>query len=305
MEREFPYEHLRGATDTEAERFRLRSGRALVPGLRRLLDPGPSQENPADLGGSPRELPVRAGDIDREIIVVDNHSDDGSVETLRSDFPDVTLIANDENLGFSKANNQGIKISKGRYLLLLNNDTKVLPGAIDTLIEVMERSPHTGLLGCRLLNADGTPQLSFGNMVGFINELGRKYILNRLLGNYSNPLAKKLVDHLHSEEKEADWIRGACMFCRREAMSDVGLMDENFFMYLEEVDLGVRIKRKGWKVVYTPHAAIIHYGGVSTGKNDRAAMEYRKSQLYFYKKHYGNWGLMGLKCYLRLTKKYR
>lgn len=239
-----------------------------------------------------------AANLEHEIIVIDNHSFDGSVEFIRKVFPEVTLIANKFNYGFSRACNQGIKISKGRYILLLNNDTVLLPHALEDMIAVMEQSPGIGLLGCKLLNTDRSLQQSFGKVTGFLNEFGRKYFIN-LYEKYKNPLVGKFLNWAHTEEKEVEWVKGACMLLRRQAIFDADLMDENYFMYMEEVDLSIRVKQLGWKVVYTPKAQIIHHGGGSTATNSyRASVEYRKSQLYFYKKHYGKSGLFKLRAYL-------
>ncbi|NIQ01041.1 MAG: glycosyltransferase [Nitrospinaceae bacterium] len=209
------------------------------------------------------------------------------------------MIVNTENVGFARATNQGIRISRGRRILLLNNDTVVLPGALETMMDLMDRNPALGLLGCRLLNPDYSVQQSFGRMVSFVNDFGRKFILNKLYRKYHNPLVRAYLDWLHSSPKEVDWVRGACMLARREALVDVGLMDENFFMYLEDIDLGVGMRQLGWEVCFTPAAAVIHYEGASSAKNlFRTALEYRKSQLYFYKKHYGRSGLFRLRVYL-------
>ncbi len=236
-----------------------------------------------------------------EIIVVDNASSDGCVEMMGDEFPAARLIVNKDNLGFARACNQGLRIARGRYLLLLNNDTRVPAGTLETMMEIMDRSPDIGLLGCRLVGDDGRVQLSFGRAVGFGNEFGRKFFLNALFKRSHRPWARKILDWIHGSELEVDWVRGACMLIRREALLEAGLMDENFFLYFEEVDLGVRIRRLGWRVVYTPVASIIHHGQGSTNKSRRrAALEYRKSQMYFYKKHYGPLGLALLKGYLNL-----
>lgn len=236
-----------------------------------------------------------------EIIVVDNDSRDGSVESIREEFPDVHLIENRDNVGFARANNQGIRMSRGKYVLLLNNDTQVLPGAFQTMIEIMEKSPNTGLLGCRLMDPDHNIQESFGRMANFINEFARKFVLNKLYKLKKVPAVKKFLDWIHSSEKQVDWVCGACMMFRREALIEAGLMDEAFFMYMEDVDMGVCLRRLGWEVAFTPAAAVIHHeGGSSKAFRFRIALEYRKSQLYFYKKHYGRLGLIKLKVYLYL-----
>lgn len=233
-----------------------------------------------------------------EIIIVDNNSQDGSPEYIRKVFYDSILIANKTNCGLSKACNQGIEISRGRHVLLLNNDTVLLPNAIDDMLAIMDKTPGIGLLGCRLLNSDGSLQQSFGKVINFTNDFARKYFIN-LYEKHKNPLVGKFLAWTHSTAKEVDWVKGACMLLRREAVLDADMMDDNFFMYMEEVDLGIRVRQLGWKVWYTPDIEIIHRGGGSTSTNSyRASVEYRRSQLYFYKKHYGRNGLIRLRIYL-------
>lgn len=238
------------------------------------------------------------GNLDHEIIVVDNHSMDGSVTFVREAFPGITLIANKTNGGLSRACNQGIKISKGRYILLLNNDTVLLPHALERMVAAMERHPGIGLLGCRLLNSDGSLQQSFGRVINFRNDFFQKFFIN-LYEKRKNRLVGKLLIRSHSQGKDVDWIKGACMLLRRETVFDAGLLDENYFMFMEEVDLSIRVKQMGWRVVYIPDARIVHHGGGSTSTNSyRASVEYRRSQLYFYRKHYGKSGLFYLRVYL-------
>lgn len=233
-----------------------------------------------------------------EIIVVDNNSLDGSVEMMREEFPQVKLIANQHNHGFSSANNQGSKVSCGRYVLLLNNDTVALPGALQSMINIMDKNPGIGLLGCRLLNGDGSLQQSFGKPINIFYDFFRKFISNLYSINKNHWVGKFLVWR-HSTTKEVAWVKGACMFLRRQALFDVDLMDDKFFMFFEEADLSIRIRQLGWKIVYTPEAEIVHFGGTSTATNNiKALIEYRKSQLYFYKKHYNKMGEYWIKFYL-------
>ena len=241
-------------------------------------------------------IQANLGQSEYEIIVVDNASGDGTVESLRQSFPKVHLIANDQNLGFSKANNQAIKISRGEYILLLNNDTEVLQGSLENMMNIMAKSPQIGLLGCRLLNPDQSLQESFGDKAGFVQEFFRKFLWNKIYK--SNSKFKFLLNWTHSEEKEVGWVRGACMLFQRNAIADVGLMDENYFMYFEDMDIGLSLRKRGWEVRFTPEASIIHHQGVSQSKAPHLkAMAYRKSQLYYYKKNYGQVGLRGLKAY--------
>lgn len=241
-----------------------------------------------------------AEDFSYEIIVVDNKSWDGSAEMVREEFPHIRLIANEHNKGFSSANNQGARISHGRYILLLNNDTLALPNSLKTMISIMDKNPRVGLLGCRLSNGDGTLQQSFGRRINFFFDFFRKFITN-LYSNKKNQLVGKYLEWRHSKTAEAAWVKGACMFLRRQAFFDADLMDEHYFMFFEEADLSNHLMELGWKVLYTPEAEIVHFGGASTTTNNyRALLEYRKSQLYFYRKHYGNFGEYGIRLYLYL-----
>lgn len=240
-------------------------------------------------------------DVDHEVIVVDNASGNGCLDLLKEEFPEVKFLENSENLGFSRANNQGIKVSTGEYILLLNNDTEVLPGSLQTMLGVMQQSPETGLLGCLLVNSDRTIQESYGMSFGFVNEMIRKYFLNALYRNSAQPWRKWVLQKLHSTDEEVDWIRGACMMFQRTALVDAGLLDENYFMYFEDHDVCLQLKQKGWGVRFTPSASIIHHQGVSAAKIPvQSALAYRKSQLYFYKKNLGRFGLWFLKKYLYL-----
>ena len=239
-----------------------------------------------------------------EIIVVDNKSLDGGVEMIKDEFSDIRLIENQSNKGFSAANNQGARVSRGKNILLLNNDTIIPSGSLETMISIMDKNPGVGLLGCRLKNGDGTLQQSFGKSINFFYDFFRKYITN-LYWKRKNHLIGKYLIWRHDKSKEVAWVKGACMLVRRQALFDVDLMDENFFVFFEEVDLSLRIRQLGWKILYTPSAEIIHFGGVSTSTLQfRSLIEYRKSQLYFYKKHYGKTGetLIRLYFYAKIFK---
>ena len=246
-----------------------------------------------------RSIKENLKNLEYEIIVIDNASGDRSVGKIQAAFSDIVLIENKTNLGFSKANNQGIRRSRGRYILLLNNDTVVLPNALEAMVGVLKRSADIGIVGCRLLNPDKTPQQSFGSAAGFIGDLLQSTFSNTLFANSSNPIVEKILARLHRSGKKVGWVCGACMLCRRESLEETGLLDENFFMYKEDMDLCISFRKKNWGIYYTPDAPIIHHLGASvSAKPFETAIEYRKSQLYFYKKHYGWMGLLCLKIYL-------
>jgi hypothetical protein len=190
-------------------------------------------------------------------------------------------------------------ISKGEFVLLLNNDTEALPKSIETLFEIISKSPQVGLLGCKLVHSDLSIQQSFGRMLTPMTQLGYKLFANKIYENPRNSIAQSLLNRWSLVEKDVEWIRGACMMLRREALSQTGLMDEQFFMFFEDVDMSAQIRKAGWKVRFTPDASIIHHEGASVSKNFlKSTLEYRRSQLYFYKKYYGEFGLRGLKIFL-------
>ena len=198
-----------------------------------------------------------------EVIVVDNASTDDSVGMVKENFPGIILIENKQNLGFPKANNQGLNLSKGRYCMLLNNDTIMKNNALDKLVEFMDANPVVGACGPKLLNIDGTPQ--------------------RQGGFFGIPFWKT------DKPKEVGFIMGACLVVRRETIEKVGKLDENLFFYNEDLDWCKRIKTTGWKIYFVPQAEVIHYGGYSTRRtfNKRMFVEGFRGGLYFCKKHYG------------------
>ena len=217
---------------------------------------------------------------DWEAIVVDNASTDASVTMAQSEYPSVSLIRNTENLGFARANNQGIQQSAGRYVLLLNSDTQIPPGALAGLVDFMDNQPDVGACSPQLRTAADLPQAyAFGNdpSLGYLLRRG----LNRLLLN--RPLHDWDVDHTI----DVDWVSGACLLLRREALAHVSRLDEQIFMYFEDVDLCRRIRQRGWRVCYVPQIQITHLGGQSLGQNPQAPAAYQRSLRYYYAKHYG------------------
>jgi GT2 family glycosyltransferase len=223
---------------------------------------------------------LRAVTLEIEIIVVDNASTDGSAEMVAAEFPQATLIRNATNIGFARANNQGICLARGRYVLLLNADTVVPPGALAALVDFMDAHPQAGACGPRLLHPDGTPQpYAFGRDPTPVYLLWRG--LNRLLFH------RYVHDWATDQVQEAEWVSGACLIVRREAIEQIGGLDENIFMYFEDNDWCLRLRRAGWRVYYNPQASITHLGGQSVKQNSQARTAYYRSLEYFYAKHYG------------------
>ena len=227
-----------------------------------------------------RGLPAAASGLAYDATVVDNASHDGSPEMVSAEFPDVRLIRNSENLGFARANNQGIRLAAGRYILLLNNDTILPPGALTGLVRFMDEHPDSGAAGPRLLRPDGTAQpYAFGG------DPTPAYLLRRGLVR----LLWRRPPHDWATERvqEVDWVSGACLLARGQAVAQVGLLDENIFMYFEDNDWCLRLRQAGWKVYYDPQAEIVHLGGQSLAQNPAARASYYRSLAYFYGKHYG------------------
>jgi GT2 family glycosyltransferase/lipopolysaccharide/colanic/teichoic acid biosynthesis glycosyltransferase len=193
-----------------------------------------------------------------EVIVVDNASSDDSVEIVRSGFPWVALIAGRDNLGYSKGVNLGIQQARGRFLLVLNPDTVVRRGSLRRLIDFVERTPDAGIVGPKLIFHDGTVQLSCRRFYTFTVLLMRRTPLGKLFPRSRAVREHLMLDFDHNTTREVDWVIGAAMFVRRDAVDNVGMMDERFFLYFEDVDWCYRMKQRGLKVYYLPEAVIEH-----------------------------------------------
>ena len=226
--------------------------------------------------------------INYEIIVSDNGSEDGSCEMLREYFPKIQLIENKANLGFSKGNNIAIKRAKGRYILLLNSDTVVKDQCLEKCINYMDEYTEIGTLGCRVLLPNGnldaackrgypTPEASLYYML----KLHKLFPKSQKFGAYN-------LGYLSDQEiNEVDSLVGAFMMVRREAIEEIGLLDEDFFMYGEDIDWCYRIKKAGYKIIYYPEATIIHYKGASSKKKRiKTIYEFHRAMYLFYNKHY-------------------
>ena len=223
-----------------------------------------------------------------EIIVVDNGSQEGDLKGLEEDLFNLQLIRNPKNIGFARANNQGISNSKGDHLLLLNPDTLVLKEGLDGLVKFMEEHPKAGAAGPMLLSPDGTRQPSFRRFPSLLNVFfGRTSFLTRRFPK--NPFTKSylMMDANSQRAREVDWIMGACMILRRDAFQGVGGFDESFFLFVEDVDLCYRLKRMGWKIYYVPEVRVIHEYGASIKTRRRLSMKEHHIGMYrFFLKHY-------------------
>jgi GT2 family glycosyltransferase len=230
----------------------------------------------------------QSGEVPLETILVDNHSTDGSPAMVRERFPDVRLIANDRNTGFARANNQGITESTGGYLLFLNPDTRLLPGALWAMVQRLDALPSAGCLGPRLLNGDGSLQRTGVSFPRLWNVLAETFFLDELL-----PGSRLFGRHrqLYADpeiERVVEYLQGSCLLMRREALETSGPFDEEYFMYFEENDLCCRLREHGWTTVYSPAASVVHYGGSGAGYyGEERLAHFHRSYLLYLKKHMG------------------
>jgi len=249
------------------------------------------------MGGAP------AGDAPRyEVIVVDNGSADGSPDMLRATFPWARLLANSDNRGFAAANNQGLHIAQGRYLMLLNPDTEVVGGGLPAMLQYMDEHPDIGLLGPQLVYPDGAIQPSRRRFptyaTGFIESTAaqRWWPAHPLLRRYY------MQDMPDDQVQDVDWLVGACLLLRRQAYEQVGDFDERYFMYSEELDYAYRLRRAGWRAVYLPAARVVHHEGRSSEQviASRLIM-FHTSKVQLYAKLFGPRRACLLRAYLLAT----
>lgn len=226
-----------------------------------------------------------------EVWVIDNGSTDGSPEMVRKEFSRVNLICNRTNLGFAKANNIGIRKSESRYICLINSDVKVLDNCIDSLLAFMEEHPHAGILGPKILNPDLTLQASAYAFPTLWNSLTHSFGLHRIFHDVS--IFRNLYNKYDpcNAPRTVEVLSGCFWLIRRESINKVGLLDEDFFMYMEDFDMCKRFHEAGWDVRYFPNALAIHYGGGSSN-NVRSGflVQGPRSQLHYWNKYYGKIG---------------
>ena len=229
------------------------------------------------------------------ITVVDNHSSDGSVDAVRSAHPDVDVVALDRNAGFGAANNVGIRRGDSPLVLLLNSDTIVPAGAIDTLAKRLDATGASAA-GPRLVDADGHPEISFGRMLSPASEL-RQMIRGQMAACRTSFCVGATQRHL-STEREVDWVTGACLLVRRDAAIAAGLFDERFFLYEEDVDFCASVRAKGGRILFTPATTVVHRRGRSP-RAGSGPSHYDRSHVAFYEKHAPHWVPL-LRLWLRL-----
>jgi len=241
-----------------------------------------------------------------EVIVVDNASSDGSVAMIRGSFPEVHVLANSENVGFAAGSNQGIRESTGRYVILLNPDTMATDGALAGMVRLMEERTEVGAVGPSLLFPDGSFQHSaftFPTLPMIFMDffpLNHRLLNSRLNGRYPRAWYAK------GEPFAIDHPLGAALMVRSSVLDEVGLLDEGFFMYCEEIDWCMRIKRAGWTILCCPEAKIVHHVGQSTGQfREDMYVELHRSRYRLYEKHYGTSFRRIARCLVRLGIAYK
>jgi GT2 family glycosyltransferase len=241
-----------------------------------------------DLDACLESLAAHPPRLRHEIVVVDNASTDGSAESVVARAPAVRLVRQPSNVGFAAGNNVGIQQTTGELILLLNNDTIVPAGAIDALVSRLRATSGAGAAGPRLVDGSGKPELSFGPMMSPFAEAWQKSLM--ALHARGMPFVTSWVERATAREHFVDWVSGAALLVYRRDAEAVGLLDERFFLYTEDVDFCASLRARGRRILFTPAAQITHLRGRSRGTAP-AAMNaaYRRSQMAFYAKHHPKW----------------
>jgi len=230
--------------------------------------------------------------ISCEIFVIDNASTDGSRRMVEQEFPQVRLLKNGENLGFAAANNQGIRASKGTYILLLNSDTVVLDGALEKMVRFADLHPEIGVLGCQLLDEKGRKIVSSQDrfpscVMVLLGLLGMPIFFWKTFPGFHYPGKDFFNPKRDDLPCEVAWVSGAALMLRMKALNEIGFLDENFFMYYEDTDICYRFNKKGWKIYFFPQAEITHYYGKSEQRISQRVEWTLESRYYFFQKCYG------------------
>jgi GT2 family glycosyltransferase len=242
----------------------------------------------------------------QEVVVVDCASSDGSAAMVAAEFPGATLLRSEENLGFSRGNNRALRQARGRYWLLLNPDAELAGDAAVALIAFLEARPRAAVAGPKLLNADGSTQSSRRRFPTLATALLESTVLQRLAGNSTTLRRYYCADRDENAVQEVDWLSGACLLVRAQAAAEVGLLDERFFMYSEELDWCRRFKAAGWEVWYEPAARVVHHGG---GSSDQVVagrhIHFNRSKIAYFRKHHGRVAALFLHAFLLATFVYQ
>lgn len=238
-----------------------------------------------------------------EIILVDNNSTEaGAIEFIK-DFPDIKLVLNKKNIGFGAANNLAVKESNSEILLFLNNDVIITSEFLSKIEQKFNYDPQIGIIGPKLLNGDGSVQLSMGRLPSIPVEFFDKFLYSAV--NKKSKHVLSYINKEYSKEKQTFWVTGAALFIRRNLFLNLEGFDEKFFMYFEDKDLCARLIANGFKVIYFPESSLIHLRGSSFGNSNKDFLnqKYRESQLIYYQKHRSKIEQAILKKYLKLSGK--
>lgn len=244
-----------------------------------------SHESHADLPACLESVYAQAGQLVIEVILVDNASVDGSAAFVKVQFPQVALVVNTERHGFATNINRALRLSQGRYLLSLNPDTVLLPGALETLVTFMDATPDAAVVGCKTFYPDGKLQYTCREFPSVATILWRWLRLEKL---YTPSFYRRFLmqDWDHNVVRQVDWVLGACMLLRREPIFEIGLFDESFYLYYEDIDICYRLKQRGFAIYYLPDAQIIHkYHRSSARGLNRLTLEHAKSIVRYFRKH--------------------
>lgn len=252
-----------------------------------------------------------AGSFTHEMIVIDNGSIDGSPEMVQSKYPGVRLLRSEQNLGFARANNLGLRIARGHFVLLLNSDTEVQTGALDHMIGFAEVHTDVGIVGASLRNPDGSAQFSCDLFPLSPRQMIWQHLVNVFRPHNHVTRQGTIVRWTYTAPFEVDWVSGAALMIRQEVIHQIGPLDERFFMYAEEIDWCYRAKLAGWRIYHLPQAEILHSKqGSSSGNPLLSAQLLRQrdhSLELFYRKHYGWSAAVGVElihiCQRHILKK--
>jgi N-acetylglucosaminyl-diphospho-decaprenol L-rhamnosyltransferase len=253
----------------------------LRPCLHSLLDR-------ATLVSAEERLWQTEGGLCFEVLVIDSASSDGSVDVVRNEFPHVHLYASETNLGYSGGNNLGLGKSQGEYILLLNPDTEVLDSALDEMVSYMRTHPRVGVVGPQLRYPDGEIQSSRRRFPGLATALVESTFLEKWMPRHRVLARYRMLDCPDDEVAQVDWLVGACLLVRAKVRDQVGVLDDQYFMYSEELDWQKRIREAGWTIVYLPSARIIHYEGKSSEQVGALThIRFSRSKVRYFCRHHG------------------
>ncbi len=226
-------------------------------------------------------------DLQIEVFVIDNASNDGSGDMVKTEFPNVYLIENNTNRGFAQANNQGIHQSSGRHIFLLNPDTVILPGALTAMVRFLDTHPQAGAVAARLFNTDGTLQYSLRHFPNFLTPFTENTNLAHIPGIHCYSRRSRMMTWSHETVREVEQPAGAALMIKRACIETLGSLNSCYHMFFEDVDICYRIRENGWKIYYLPEARIIHHGGQSVKKRKDMGLQFYRSLIKFFRIHRG------------------